>query len=156
MDEVNPLWIIAAIAVIGVVYGIGEWTGNVNSDRKSFKTFMKDIRKKIDEILERLPPRTETAASPIRLTDFGLRISEQVRATELARELAHRLRARVEGLEDYDIQETCLTFVENEYEPIPEVDARIKKVAFDNGLERRQVLRVIGLELRDILSGLKE
>ena len=146
----------AVLGVLGVAiryaFRFGKWKGEVDSDRTSFGAFMVEIRDDIKRILERLPPQVEAAGSPIRLTELGRKVSAELGAVELAQGLADGLRPRVEGKEEYDIQETCLHFAENEYEPDPGVDARIKRVAYDNGIERRQVLRVIGLELRDILS----
>ena len=150
MSDFNPLWLVLALGALGAVFSIGMWVGNVNSDRNSFKAFMKEIREKVDKILERLPPSTETTGSPIRLTELGQKVSNEVDASSLARDLVPGLRRRVAEREAYDIQEICLRFVEHEYDPPPDVDSRIKKVAFNNGLDRRQVLRVIGLELRDM------
>lgn len=152
IDHPAP-WVIAGITLIVVVAKISMWAGAVNTDRTSFTDFMKEIRAKVDMILERLPPPgVATAASPLRLTDLGQKISTEIGATELARELAVEIRERVAGMDEYDLQETCLDFLENDYEPTPEMDSLIKKAAFDNGLKRHQVLRVIGLELRDLLS----
>ena len=42
---------------------------------------MKEVREKIDEILERLPPPPTVApGSPVRLTDFGKEISHSLGA----------------------------------------------------------------------------
>lgn len=146
-------WAIVGIAILAAVIRVSMWIGAVNADRISFKEFMKEIRNKVDKILERLPPPgVTTAASPLRLNELGMNVSTEVGAKELARELVDVLRERVIGMDEYDLQETCLSYLQNDYEPALEVDARIKKVAFDNGLPKEQVLRVIGFELRDMLA----
>ena len=85
-----PEWITdprAIAAVVTAIGGIGYWIGQVNSDRKNFKTFMAEvrddmaeIRKKFDTILLRLPPRPVTGGSPLRLTDLGDEIADEPNA----------------------------------------------------------------------------
>lgn len=141
----------AVLAIGGVTFKFGKWKGAVDSDRTSFNEFMSEIRADIKRILERLPRQTEGTASPIRLTELGQKVSTEIGAIALATELVAQLRPRVAGKEAFEIQEECLKFVEREYKPSAEVDTLIGRAAYNNGLERRQVLRVIGLELRDIL-----
>ena len=43
------------VSVMAAISGIGYWVGQVNSDRKSLKEFMDEIRKDIKDILGRLP-----------------------------------------------------------------------------------------------------
>ena len=157
--ESNPVLtgvvVTIVLTIIGVgipyIYKFGKWKGQVDSDRTTFKDFMAEVRDDIKEILKRLPRATEGSASPIRLTDLGQRVSEEIGAASLAGELADQFRERLAGKEAFEIQEACLHFVEHDYEPSEEVDTLIGRAAYNNGLERRQVLRVIGLELRDIL-----
>ena len=54
----------------------GKWQEEVDTDRKAFKDFMKEIRQDIKKILERLPQRTIESTSPLRLTDLGKKISQ--------------------------------------------------------------------------------
>ena len=141
----------AIVAAIRYAFKFGKWQGEVNSERTNFRDFMNEIRTDIKRILERLPPTVDATDSPIRLTELGRKVSDELRAGELAQNIAGELRQQVKGKEEHDIQEICLDFAENKYVPDQDVDARIKKIAYDNGIDRRQVLRVIGLELRDIL-----
>ena len=145
----------AVLGIVGVTvryaFKFGKWKGEVDNDRSSFNDFVAEIREDIKRILERLPRQTEGSASPIRLTELGQKVSTEIGAIALATQLVAELGPCVAGKEAFEIQEACLHFVEHEYEPTPEVDTLIGRVAYNNGLERRQVLRVIGLELRDLL-----
>ena len=67
------------IAVVSAIAKFSRWSGQVDSDRASFKKFMdevldefKEVRKDIKKILQRVPPEPLTASSsPIQLTDRG-------------------------------------------------------------------------------------
>ena len=145
---------VAAAVTVGVaLVGIGIWVGAVNGDRAAFKTFMDEVRRDIKEILQRLPPVAVTRDSPLRLTELGLGISEELGAQTIAEELARGLRERAQDLPAYDVQEMCFTYIQDEYSPPIEVDAMIKECAYNHGVDREQVLRVIAVELRDLLLG---
>ena len=156
----NPLvWIgvLSSSAVVtGVIFAIGQWKGKVDSDRSSFKrtldAFMSEIRVDIKRIFERLPPApTVAGASPLRLTEPGREISDRLDASAIADNLVPELRERVADMQPYDIQELCYKYIRNEYEPPDDVKALILQYAFDNGIDREQVLDVIAIELRDRL-----
>ena len=113
---------------------------------------MNEVRQDIKEILKRLSPPPELASSsPLTLTDFGQELAEGVGAKEIAKSLAPRVRDDVSGMDPYSVQEHCLTFLTSEYQPPPDINSRINQVAYDRGVKREQVLRVIAIELRDLL-----
>lgn len=147
---VNPLvW----IGLVALVFGIGRWVGNVNSDRKSFKEFMNEVRDDIKKILDRLPPPLPvTAGSPLTLTDLGRQISQRLSAGALADDLVPVLRERTKGKDPYEIQELCFAYVRDGYEPPQELEVLIRRCAYENALKREQVLDVLAaVELRDRL-----
>ena len=159
----NPLvWIgllsLSAVA-FGLVFGLGQWKGKVDSDRASFKEFMTgikgdlaEIRSNINRIFERLPsPRPLASGSPLRLTELGRKISARLDAGTIADSLLPQLRERSSGLQPYEIQELCFAHVREKYEPPEDVEALVLQCAFDDGLDREQVLDVIAIELRDRL-----
>ena len=159
----NPLvWIgllsLAAV-VFGLVFGLGQWKGNLDSDRASFKEFMTglkgdlaQIRSDINRIFERLPsPRPLASGSPLRLTELGREISARLDAGTIADGLLPQLRERSSGMQPYEIQELCFKHVQEEYGPPEDVEALIRQCAFDDSLKRKEVLDVIAIELRDRL-----
>ena len=83
----TPLILTVFLIVLGVFTSIGIWIGKVNSDRASFKDFMKEIRKDIKTILGRLPPGPVTGSSPLQLTDLGESISQTLEARNWQNEL---------------------------------------------------------------------
>ena len=59
------------ISIVVAIYKFGRWQGKVETELHTFRSFMKEIRDNVKEVFERLPPRTVTANSPLRLTSFG-------------------------------------------------------------------------------------
>ena len=82
----NPLvWIICGVAVAGALLKAGMWISGVNSDRASFKEFMRRVEDKLDKISDRLPAQTVSSSSPIQLTDLGEENPQGSAPTEAAR-----------------------------------------------------------------------
>ena len=150
----SPQFWVLLFAAVGTIFGFGLWKGRVDSDRASFKEFMKEVRNDIKEILRRLPSHTLAGSSPLRLTDLGKSISERLDAPALAQDLAPLLQQRIKGKTPYEIQEMCFDYIRHEYKPPDEVEALIKTCAYDNGIDRGQVVDVLAVELRDRLLGM--
>ena len=154
----NPLFLIAFLSLLsvaaGAIFAFGLWKGKVDSDRASFKEFMKEVRNDIKEILRRLPSHTLAGGSPLRLTDLGKSISERLGAPALAQNLAPLLQERIEKKTPYEIQEMCFDYIRHEYKPPDEVESLIKTCASDNGVDRGQVVDVLAVGLRDKLLGM--
>ena len=94
---------LSAVAV-GIIFGLGQWKGKVDSDRDTFKrtldAFMVEIRADIKRIFERLPPTPQSIASgsPLRLTALGQSISDELDVSEWATQTAPDLLHRAQGM----------------------------------------------------------
>ena len=142
----------------------GNLTGGLGKLEKTVTDFMEEIRKDVKRIFERLPSPTIASQSPIRLTDLGNKIAEEIKVNEWVSEYAEKLSDRVEAKNAYDIQEFCFQYAQNELledlgktvtdsaelksVPFPTIED-IKLSAYDHGLELKQVLEVVGVVLRD-------
>ena len=150
----NPLFWIALLSLLsvaaGVIFAFGQWKGKVDSDRATFREFMTEARNDIKELLRR-SSHTLAGSSPLRLTNLGKSISERLDAPALAQDLAPLLQERIKGKTPYEIQEMCFDYIRHEYKPPDEVEALIKTCAYDNGIDRGQVVDVLAVELRDRL-----
>lgn len=166
-----PEWITdprTIIVVLSAIGGIGYWIGQVNSDRKSFKTFMAEvrgdmaeIRKKFDKILLRLPPTPVAGSSPLRLTDLGEEIAADLNASEWASTLALSLREKVHDMLPFEVDEFCHRHVEQFYSrsgsghahkaPSEDMARKVAICAFERGLDRASVRSVLRVVLRDEL-----
>ena len=148
-------WIIpGAIFVVAALGGLVKlciWFGEVNADRASFKKFMEEIRKDVKEILGRLQPKTVAGGSPVTLTELGKKISEEVDAKAWAARTAEQIKESVKGKQPYEIHDFCNEFIRLRYHFTDELERLIKSSAYENAVNRDQVLNVLAVELRDKL-----
>lgn len=152
--NINPTIAIFTVAGIGAVISLIIWYANVNSDRDSFKEFMKKVEKRLDDIFDRVTRIGRgdlvESKSPLRLTDLGKQIAEQTRATEIAEAMSKVLEEKAVGKSAYDIQQLCFDWV-TEDKLTAEHQKIAKDVAFSRGITMPQVMEVIAIELRDRL-----
>jgi hypothetical protein len=141
-------WIIAIIAVAGLFGRLIYWMGTVDTDRKNFRTFMEEVRADIKQILHRLSPTTQTG-SPVTLTALGRKIAEDIGAKDIAEGLFREFGQTLVGKLAYEVQEERVRYVLEDYEPPDEVKYLILDSAFEHGIDKEHVLRVIAVELRD-------
>ena len=156
----NPIVIFGGVALLvslgTAILKFGEWKGKVDSDRNTFSGFMDEIRAdirkihdRIDAILGTLSNPVVSGTSPLSLTELGRSIAQSLEADQVVATMVPVVRTRVAGMSPYDVQELCGTYVKHEFEPSPELEAKIKDHAFENGIARFQVLDVLAIVLRD-------
>lgn len=139
------------VQVLNRIRDDADWTGKVDEHMSSVTTFMDEIRKSIGQILQRLPPVPVASGSALPLTDFGRSISDDLSAKKWVKQIAPALVSKVSDLTEYEVYEFCVKFVKNEFKPNEEQEARLRKVAYDRGIDREKVLEVLTVELRDEL-----
>ena len=142
--------VIAAIAVIGLIFKCGTWYNSVNSDSRDFKEFMAEMRAALDKIYLRLPRSPLTPGSPLKLTDYGEKISGSVDAKAWAKAEARKLINEVEGKEAFEVQSLAFSYAK-EFEPATDFLRKMAICAFENGTDVASVREVMGVELRDSL-----
>ena len=80
MMDFNPLWIIVALTALGLAVKGLFWLRDVHTAKEgwakftadTFPAFAKEIRGRLDQLFERIPPpKTLGAASPLSLNDLG-------------------------------------------------------------------------------------
>ena len=149
----NPIVILIALAVIGAIFGVGRWTGNVNSDRDSFKKFISEVKGKLDKIYDHLIGVKATASgSPLYLTEYGEKISAQVLAKDIARRLSEVVVDEIREMQSFEIQAFCEKYMKTRFRPTNDEDLRIKKCQYEMGASRDVIIHeVIMIELRDKL-----
>ena len=146
-------WIgaLGAVAIISVAVGtasfkFARWTGSVDKDRENFKSFMKEVRDDIKDILSRLSPPPVTRGSPLRLTDFGEEISKSIEAQQWAEKIAPSLMHKVGGKEPFEIDRFCIDYVER---LSPEWDRKIAQSSYEFGIKESGIKSVLHVVLRD-------
>jgi hypothetical protein len=154
----SPLIVLAAIAVISSLVTIGIWVGRVNSDRDSFKEFMKEIRDDIKRIFERLPPVTLSTGSPRRLNELGLKVAKKTKASDWANRLAPQFLERIKGKNPGEIEDYCYQYVLGgtleKSDPLQM--SYVLDCSYELGVAKEEVLKVLWVVLRDELLNLTQ
>ena len=153
----NPAgFVVVGIAVISTISAIvilifksGGWFTSVNTDRANFKDFMREIREDIKNILNALPPPVVSSSSPLQLTKSGWEVSRKIDATAWARKVAPNWIDKVKGKEPFEIQDYCFENVERELDSHEEHSRKVRQLAYENGLERSRIVKVLAVTLRD-------
>ncbi len=152
----TPWWVVLglAVALVGAIVKLARWTGRVDSSLDTLAKGIAEIREDIKKLLNGQASKTIDSASPLRLTEVGQKVSDILDVSSIAEGIVPLLREEAAGKLAYDIQELCFEYVRDKYEPGAEVDARIKQCAYENGLDRDEVLDVLAVVLRDKLLAL--
>lgn len=146
----DPRTIIAVVAAIG---GIGYWVGRVNSDRKSFRTFMKEvradlrqIRNNLNQVLWRMPSSFADTASPVKLNKRGELAASILNARDWADKWSVSLAKDCEGLKEYAIYRMCQEYVMDNRGRWP---SNMDECAYQFGSTAEALSEVLEIELRD-------
>ena len=143
------------IAVVGVVWKLGQWKGGVDEHRKTMEDhrttvaeFMKEIRDDfrddIKKLFRDLPKTTVESTSPTRLSDLGEKVATELKAAEWARQLAATLEAEVAGMEPFEVDTFAFDFVYSELtERDADMSTRASKCAYEFGISRDNVPNLI-------------
>ena len=148
--SVSPAWILVALAIASGLIAAGKWIGNVNSDRTSFKEFMKEIRTDIKKILGYVGPRLADNESPVVLNALGKKVSEAMGVKVWAKETAPGLLGEVAGWKEYRVYEFCTEYAKN-LELTEEQEDIARTLAYEHGFQPEQVRTAYAIELRDAL-----
>ena len=152
VGNLPPIYYIAgSIAAASTLIGIGMWIGGINHHKSAVVAFMQEIRNDIKKIFDRLPLASVVGNSPLRLTELGETISKTLSVAEWAERIAGSLVDRTKGKPPYEVQNICGGYIYDEFKPDSDQDPKIKACAYENGLDERQVLDVLVVELRDRL-----
>ena len=154
----HPGWFTLILSVAALIFFAGRWVGGMNDFKTTvgnaiveIKNSIETIQGDIKSILRALPANTIETESPIRLNDLGRQVSLELQAVSWAEGKADNLLGKVRGLTNYQIQEHCFKYAHDEYGDNEDWKRRAEDSAYKHDLNIDQVLRVAGVELRDIL-----
>ena len=136
-------------ALIAGVAKFSRWSGQVDTDRTNFKEFMDKVEKKLDAILDRLPPRLVAGANPVHLTDLGRQAAKEMDTYAWAASAAPELLDKVRNLKEFQIYEFCSAYVNNLNDET--ILSKVAECAYNLGTDSKSVLSVLMVVLRDEL-----
>ena len=149
----GPFWIgVGVIAtLIGIIFATGKWVGTRQAFETTVTDFMDEIRKSINKIFHALPPQAAIAgASPLRLTEFGQKLSDYMDAPTWAQEIATRIHSNIKNSSNYGVQQYCFEYVsQRKYDPSTDFIRKIEDCAFNHATTTEEVERALAVVLRD-------
>ena len=110
------------------------------------------ITKLADRVIKLEGKEVVAGASPLALTDYGAKISELIGGQDFAERYVDKIELPTDANE-YVIQKACQDYAKGElFSSLGEQEKnKLEKIAFDEGIELEKVLRVIGIEMRDLI-----
>lgn len=153
---VNAPTVVLFLAILGALYRFQWWRGRVDEHMTTVRDFMKEVRLDIKKLLGSHTPPTVVGTSPLRLTPLGQEISVALDVSSWAKRAVGLLGDRARGKRPDEIQELCFEYIYDEFRPSAELETAISVNAYDNGVNKEQVLSVLAVVLRDELIGAAE
>ena len=136
---------------------LGQSVNRVETDQKSLWESMKRVEANIAHIPEHLPPPAVVETnSPVRLSNFGMKISANLSVDKWAAEHAACLVDKASGKQEFEIFEMCVEYVAGQFDNDPNLNRYFRKGAYEIGTGVEQVKQVYEVELRDALLALQE
>ncbi len=154
------------VAVIAVVISVivaaarfWRWQGRVDTKLEGIDALnetvagmAKRFEDKFNDIFLRLPaPQTATADSPLRLTEFGRKISADLDMPQWLDMHQSRVLGITRGMEEFEVFEECVAYVRELEDSDDDFRRRMAATAYNFGTETDQIRRIYQIELRDRL-----
>lgn len=152
----NPGWYVAGLLVAGAFAQIFMWVGAINTERKEFKEFIKDVGNKLDRILGTLKLSTVAGGSPLHLTDLGREVADELNVNEWADEKAADLFKTLRDKKEYKIHQFSLNWMDSNFKPDDDLNDQILSCAYARALTKSDILKVYAVVLRDKLVEMAE
>ena len=123
--------------------------GAIRAGNREIRAILKGMSADITKILLRLPSRFVGNESPLRLTDLGKEVAQELNLTAWAASVAVTLESEAEGKEPYEIQDLCYAYVTDRLSE--ETERSVKRCAYRRGVKWKRLLDVLAVVLRDEL-----
>lgn len=151
-----PTAAVIVIALIGAGWRMTRWSRDVDNDLArisaildTIKTDLGSLRSDFDRFLRRFPEAAIVSESPARLSEFGDRLSSHMDAVTWAEGVAFEHAPTVQDREPYEVDDFAAVFVAEHLSD--EMRARVRRCAYEFGLDRAEPEAVLRVVLRDAL-----
>ena len=154
------------IAIIMVVFLIvfpvvaWKWAWKVRGWKSDIENELRRLTKKMDGfhifLSSKFGAPLVESLSPLALNERGQQIAKKIDAESLANHYMAQLQDQVDTMNAYQIQELCFAFARDRLlKDLEANDAdnfdRVTSCAYQEGIDPAEIMRVIGILMRDIL-----
>ena len=133
----------------------GKWKGRVDTllerigmDLERIGTELAELRR---IVFDRLDIPLVISQSPLRLTELGKTVSEEIASQAWVEKVADSLNEKVRGKDAYEIRAFCFKYVESIDQYSKEEQQVIRNTAYERGIKAKDLRQVLAIELRDKL-----
>ena len=148
LEQVDARVLLALCAALLLV---GAWVGRMEAFRKDTKDLLKEIRDDVKNIFRSLPSPAIEKSSPLRLTEFGEKLSNALDAKDWAKRTAPSVVSQVKRKHPYAVQDFAFDYVRVQFKPDDTQLEMLQTCAYENGTTMKTVLDVLAIELRNAL-----
>ncbi len=131
--------------------GLDKVEGRLDCVERKIETNSTAINQLRQIVFTRFNIPSVTSESPLRLSELGKTLSEEIDAEAWVERIADQLKVNVAGKDAYEIQSFCFDYVENTDQYSDQERRIIHKVAYQRGIMAEEIRRVLAIELRDKL-----
>ena len=129
------------------------WKGNIEDELRRLSMRMDDFHTFLSS---KFGNPLVASLSPLALNERGQQIAKTIDAAPLASHYADQLQDQVGTMNAYQIQELCFAFARDHLlKDLEATDAvnfnRVTTCAYEEGIDPAEIMRVIGILMRDIL-----
>lgn len=155
MDAIGGAVVLAAAVLL---VQIGKWTQKIEQHRNRADTVFDRIEMELVRIKKALVYLLGPSAgvffeysSPLKLTDKGEQVAEEIKADKWSKEVATLLWEELKDQPAHQVQERCLDYVVLEWpEPI-EANKILGAYSYNNGVGMESLKQIVGIIARDII-----
>ena len=142
------------LALIGAIVAAIYWVANVERDRKDFRKALEAIQADLKRIFDKIPEPLATGQSPIQLTEHGKDVATRANVYEVAKRLAPGLLDQVKDMEDFQVQEFVVYYINSE---LPDHEEKaLAQGAFQVGIGPKDMELLLTIILRNELLDLQK
>ena len=147
-----------SVTIGTILYKTGEWKGTVEKTLKDLAQKLEALTQRVDKIHEVFFQRGVAATlenkSPLQLNQLGQDIAKTLDLDALADAHTLLIKDQAEALGPYEIQQLCFRYAQEDLlnelrETSPDQYEAISRTAYQHGISREDILKIVGVLLRD-------
>ena len=161
-----------SVTIGTILYKTGEWKGTVEKTLKDLAQKTEALTQRVDKLTQRVDKLTQRVdkihevffqrgvaatlenKSPLQLNQLGQDIAKTLDLDALADAHTLLIKDQAEALGPYEIQQLCFRYAQEDLlnelrETSPDQYEAISRTAYQHGISREDILKIVGVLLRD-------